>query len=44
MPGLPTVAHAYGGKRERRLVSQIFVSWNLISGWLARLDGLRRAA
>jgi hypothetical protein len=29
---------------ERRLVSLNFASWNLISGWLARLDGLRRAA
>jgi hypothetical protein len=29
---------------ERRLVSRIFASWNLISGLLARLDGLRRAA
>ena len=29
---------------ERRLVSLNFASWNLIGGWLARLDGLRRAA
>jgi hypothetical protein len=41
--GLPTVAHAGVSKRERRLVSRTFASWNLISGLLARLDGLRRA-
>ena len=29
---------------NENLVSQNLVSWNLISGWLARLDGLRRAA
>ena len=28
----------------KEMVSQNFASWNLISGWLARLDGLRRAA
>jgi hypothetical protein len=26
------------------LASPTFASWNLISPWLARLDGLRRAA
>jgi hypothetical protein len=26
----------------REAVSPNFASWNLISGWLARLDGLRR--
>jgi len=28
----------------RRMVSQTFARWNLIGGWLARLDGLRHAA
>ena len=30
--------------RERRLVTQIFASWNQLDGWLRRVDGLRRAA
>jgi hypothetical protein len=42
--GLPTVAHADVGKRERRLVNQNSVSWNQIAGWLKQLDGLRVAA
>ena len=31
-------------KGERRLVSLDFASWNRISVFLARLDGVRRAA
>jgi hypothetical protein len=27
-----------------KVVTLNFASWNLISGWLTRLDGLRRAA
>jgi hypothetical protein len=37
--GLPTVAHAHTGKRERRLVSLTFVSWNQLSLWLRQLAG-----
>jgi hypothetical protein len=39
--GLPTVAHAETSKRERRLESQTFGSWNQVAGWLRRLEGLR---
>jgi hypothetical protein len=42
--GLPTVAHADVDKRERRLVSQIFTSWNQLDGWLRQVDWLRLAA
>jgi hypothetical protein len=42
--GLPTVAHADVDKRERRLVSRIFASWNQIGKWLRRLDAVRRTA
>jgi hypothetical protein len=42
--GLPTVAHAEVDKRERRLVSLNFASWNQLATWLTRLDSLRRAA
>jgi hypothetical protein len=42
--GLPTVAHAYVGKRERRLVSLTFASWNQIREWLRRLDAIQRVA
>jgi len=31
------------GKRERRLLSLIFASWNQIGEWLRRLDGVRQA-
>ena len=30
--------------RERRLVDQIFTSWNLLISWLRRIDGLRDPA
>lgn len=30
--------------RERRLVSQIFTSWNQMAEWLRRVDGVRAAA
>jgi hypothetical protein len=33
-----------GRRKADRAASLNFASWNLISGWLARLDGLRRAA
>jgi len=31
-------------RNEVELVSQTFASWNRISEWLRRLDGLRKAA
>jgi len=42
--GLPTVAHVLSGKRERRLVTLTFASWNQIIPWLRRIDGLRSVA
>ena len=39
--GLPTVAHALVGKRERRLVNETFVSWNHIAEWLRCAEALR---
>jgi hypothetical protein len=42
--GLPTVAHADVDKRERRLVSRIFASWNQLDRWLRQVEGLRRVA
>jgi hypothetical protein len=42
--GLPTEAHAYVGKRERRLVTLTFASWNQIGEWLRRIKALRQAA
>ena len=42
--GLPTFAHACVGKRERRLVSRIFASWNHLNEWLRQIERLRRAA
>jgi hypothetical protein len=30
--------------RERRLVTQIFTSWNPLFGWLRQLEALMRAA
>jgi hypothetical protein len=41
--GLPTVAHALVGKRERRLVDLNIASWNQLLPWLRRLDILRGA-
>ena len=38
--GLPTVAHAVVGKRERRLVDQTVASWNQVAQWLRRLRDL----
>src|SRR5215467_2627965 len=31
-------------KGQRRMVDQIFRTWNQTIGWLIRIDGLRRAA
>ncbi len=31
-------------KRERRLVSRIFASWNHLNEWLRQIERLRRAA
>jgi hypothetical protein len=31
-------------KRERRLVSRIFTSWNQLGEWLRQVDGLRDVA
>ena len=42
--GLPTVAHADVGRRERRLVAQTGASWNRLTGWLRRVEALRAAA
>ena len=41
---LSSPADSLREKRERRLVSLDFASWNRISVFLARLDGVRRAA
>ena len=41
--GLPTVAHALVGKRERRLVDQTGASWNQIASWLQQIEALQRA-
>src|SRR4030095_16832614 len=35
--GLPTVAHGEVNKRERRLVSLNFSSWNRVVSWLRQL-------
>jgi hypothetical protein len=37
-------SHAYECRRERRLVTQIFTSWNQLVSWLRQIQGLRRAA
>ena len=37
-------ADAQAPEDSRPSVNLNFASWNRISGWLARLDGLRRAA
>ena len=42
--GLPTDAHADVDKRERRLVSLTFASWNHIQEWVSRIEWLRKAA
>jgi hypothetical protein len=42
--GLPTVAHADVDKREQRLVTLTFASWNLVREFLLQLDALTRAA
>jgi hypothetical protein len=42
--GLPTVAHALVGKRERRLVDQTSASWNRLTGWLRQVYRLRDLA
>ncbi len=39
--GLPSVAHA---KRERRMVAQIFTSWNPLMSWLEQANRFRLAA
>jgi hypothetical protein len=42
--GLPTVAHALLGKRERRLVAQIFPRWNPLTSWMRQIEAFQRAA
>jgi hypothetical protein len=42
--GLPTVAHALIGKRERRLVDHNSASWNQVIIWLRHIEVLRIAA
>jgi hypothetical protein len=42
--GLPTEAHAYVGKRERRLVTLTFASWNQTREWLRQLEAFQQAA
>jgi hypothetical protein len=42
--GLPTGAHADVDKRERRLVSLTFASWNHVTTLLLRIQALRQAA
>jgi len=39
--GLPSVARA---KRERRMVAQIFTSWNPLMGWVQQIAGYQGAA
>ena len=41
---LPTAAHALVGKRERRLVDQIFTSWNPLMTWVRGIGAYRAAA
>ncbi len=43
-PSLKAPADSLREQTERRLVTQIFTSWNQIAGWLRRLAGLRDAA
>jgi hypothetical protein len=40
-PPSPFGATAFACIHERRLVSRIFASWNLIDGWLRRVEALR---
>ena len=42
--GLPTVAHALLGKRERRMVAQIFPRWNRVADWLREAERFSTAA